>query len=102
MCFLNLGQWAEALQAADKGLEFDPQNVKTLFRKAKAMAGSKDYLPSLTVLKQAEKLDPNNKEITQYIEKVIKLHETLKQKQTKAFKNMFASDEEKKESTQQQ
>jgi len=94
MCHLNLNEWADALKMTEKSLDIDPNNVKTLFRKAKAMAGSKDYLPALTILKQAEKLDPNNKEIKLYAEKVKKLHEVLKQKQAKAFKNMFGGDDE--------
>jgi len=94
MCHLNLNQWADALAMADKCLAIEPTNVKTLFRKAKAMSGSKDYLPALTILKQAETLDPANKDIKLYSEKVKKLHETLKQKQSKAFANMFSRDDD--------
>ena len=75
-------------------MEIEPNNVKSLFRKGQALAGMKDYMDAIRVLRQAEALEPENKEVKQFIEKVRKSHEVLKQKQAKAFAGMFGVDDE--------
>jgi len=93
-CYLKLGQNRDAFIASEKGLEIDPTNVKVIFRKAQAQANLKEYDESLVTLREALKLDKENKEIKNFTEKVKKLHVAWKQKQQKAFSGMFGGGDE--------
>jgi len=92
-CYLKLNQNRDALSACDKALALEPNNIKVLFRKGQAQGNLKEYDDSLVTLREALKLDKDNKEIKNYTEKVKKLQEALKKKQQKAFSSMFGADE---------
>merc|ERR1712146_73389 len=45
------------------GLEMDGSNVKALFRRAQAFAGTKDYVEAVADLKRAMEIEPQNKDV---------------------------------------
>jgi len=91
-CYLKLNQNSEALEACEKAVVQQPDNVKAIFRKGQAQANLKNYEDSLKTLREALKIDKDNKEVKALIEKVKKSQEVLKKKQQKAFSNMFSDD----------
>eukprot|EP01123_Difflugia_compressa_P001246 TRINITY_DN11422_c0_g1_i1.p1 TRINITY_DN11422_c0_g1~~TRINITY_DN11422_c0_g1_i1.p1 ORF type:complete len:356 (-),score=78.81 TRINITY_DN11422_c0_g1_i1:52-1119(-) len=92
-CYLKLGQNSNALQACDKALAIEPNNIKVLYRKGQSQANLKDYSDSLVTLREALALDKENKEVKTFIDKVKKLQDERKKKEQKAYSNMFGSDE---------
>jgi len=96
-CYLKLNQYREAINACDRALAFDQDNVKVLYRKGQAQYNVKEYEDSLVTLREAQKLDKDNKEIKNFIEKVKKQHEAQKKRQQKAYSSMFGGDEDPKD-----
>uniref|UniRef100_A0A6B2L855 peptidylprolyl isomerase n=1 Tax=Arcella intermedia TaxID=1963864 RepID=A0A6B2L855_9EUKA len=94
LSYLKLNKNSEALIACDKALPLDPNNVKILYRKAQAQCNLKDFEDSLTTIKEAQKLDKDNKDLRILHDKVKKAQDLLKKKQQKAFSGMFGGDDQ--------
>lgn len=67
-CFLKLGQPEKAEQDASKALQWNPQNIKALFRQGLALHAQQQYERALPYLVQALKLEPSNKQIKQALQ----------------------------------
>jgi tetratricopeptide (TPR) repeat protein len=67
-CFLKLGQHEKAQQDAEKALEWNPDNVKAIFRRGLALHAMGQFADALPVLAKAHKLEPKNKQIKQALQ----------------------------------
>jgi tetratricopeptide (TPR) repeat protein len=67
-CFLKLGQHEKALEDAKQALEWNPENVKAIFRRGLALHAMGQYGDALPVLATAHKLEPKNKQIKQALQ----------------------------------
>jgi len=90
MASLKLGQHQKAIDNAKLVLEKDPNNVKALFRRAQAYAATKDYESAKQDLVTAAKIEPSNSDVRKEYERVKKLDEDDRKKQSKVYSNMFA------------
>lgn len=70
--YRSLDQSSNALVAANKASEMDPENIDFLFLIADLQMDSKNYEESLNALKKILELDPANSEAKTYIRKVKK------------------------------
>jgi len=66
-CWLKLGDSDKALADAKKCAEVDPTNAKGWFRQGMSLHAMKRYPEAVPPLLEAEKLEPNNKQITEAI-----------------------------------
>lgn len=66
-CWLKLGDHDKALADAEKCIEVDPSNAKGWFRKGMSFHAMKQYPEAIPALLEAEKLEPNNKQIPEAI-----------------------------------
>lgn len=62
-CYLLMKEWEGADTACSNVLVDEPQNVKALFRRGKARIELGDFGGAKTDLREANKLDPKNKEV---------------------------------------
>jgi len=88
-CYLQVKDSKRAITYCDKALQHEAENVKALFRRAKAYTLQKDYDLSRKDLKRCEELQPGNKEILSELARVKKLEEDDKKKQKKMYAKMF-------------
>lgn len=66
-CWLKLGDHEKALEDAIKCTEVDPTNAKGWFRKGMSLHAMQKYPEAIPALLEAEKLEPNNKQIPEAI-----------------------------------
>lgn len=90
MCCLKLSKWAEARQAADKALSFQPNNAKALYRRGVAALSSGDCESAIVDLKQCKTLDPNNADIDVKLAEAQEMDKKQKAKLAAGFKKMFS------------
>lgn len=92
-CFLNMGQYYEAIGAADEVLKRDPLNGKALFRRAKAKTAVWNLEEAE---KDLDKLMQSKAELKNLAEqekrKIAKLKEEHRSAQKSICKNMFKGD----------
>lgn len=62
-CWLKVGNHEKALEDAVKCTEVDPTNAKGWFRKGMSLHAMKKFPEAIPALLEAEKLEPNNKQI---------------------------------------
>ena len=67
-CFLKLGQHEKAQADAEQALEWNPDNVKAMFRCGLALHAMGQFSDALPVLAKAHKLEPKNKQIKQALQ----------------------------------
>jgi Flp pilus assembly protein TadD len=67
-CFLKLGQHDKAQADAEQALEWNPENVKAMFRRGLALHATGQFADALPVLAKAHKLEPKNKQIKQALQ----------------------------------
>ncbi|GAB1601183.1 sperm-associated antigen 1-like [Argonauta hians] len=60
LCYLKLNKASEAAADCDESLHIEPNNIKTLFRRAQAHKMLKNYRASISDLKNLLNLDPEN------------------------------------------
>merc|ERR1712187_465045 len=66
-CWLKLGNHEKALEDAIKCTEVDPSNAKGWFRKGMSLHAMKRYPEAIPALLEAEKIEPNNKQMPEAI-----------------------------------
>merc|ERR1712146_330500 len=86
-CRLKLGDFKGTQEACKKALEMDGSNVKALFRRAQAFAGTKDYVEAVADLKRAMEIEPQNKDVRGEYKRV----RAAQAKQDKKEAGMYAS-----------
>jgi len=90
MASLKLGDHQSVLEKTDYVLDKDPNNVKALFRRAQSYIALKEYENAKKDLVAAVKIDPSNSDVRKEYERVKKLEEDERKKQSKVYANMFA------------
>merc|ERR1712054_713838 len=66
-CWLKLGNHEKALEDAMKCIEIEPTNAKGWFRKGVSYHAMSKYTDAIPALLEAEKLEPNNKQVSDAI-----------------------------------
>jgi len=89
MASLKLGEYDVVIEKSNEVIAKDPNNVKALFRRAQALAQSKEYDEAKRDLLLALKTEPANAEIRKEYERIKTLEENEKKKQAKVYRNMF-------------
>ncbi|XP_042243932.1 uncharacterized protein si:dkey-33c12.4 [Thunnus maccoyii] len=74
LCYERMQQYENALRDADLALSMEPNWVKGLFRKGKALCGLKRYYEASLVYKEVLKLDSKSLEATQELKRAQTLH----------------------------
>ncbi len=83
LCSLKLGNYKECIDNCNLALQLEPNNVKAFYRKACAYIGLAEYEQATALLKKAEELDPQNKEIKVKLFEIKKLEKEDAEKQKK-------------------
>lgn len=86
-CKLKLGDFKATRDSCQKALEIDGSNVKALFRRSQAFAGTKDFVEAIADLKKALEIEPQNKDVRSEYKRV-RAEQT---KQDKKEAGMYAS-----------
>ncbi|GLJ25837.1 hypothetical protein SUGI_0494990 [Cryptomeria japonica] len=60
---LQMGEFNLALRDCTKGLELDPKNLKTLYRKGRALHALKEFSQAFFVLEEALEIHPEHSEV---------------------------------------
>ena len=63
MVYLRMNEFSLAKQSCEWALEIDPENIKGIFRRAKAHEGLIDYDLAAKDLKEAIRLEPQNRDL---------------------------------------
>ncbi|EGC33166.1 hypothetical protein DICPUDRAFT_154821 [Dictyostelium purpureum] len=92
-CYLNQKKGSEALENCKKALEISPNDQKALFRKAKANTLLQEYDEATKDLKAIVEKDPQNKDASNELSRVLKLQKSIDDKAKKAFSKMFDDEE---------
>jgi len=87
---LKVKAYKPAVASLDTVLQFQPENVKALFRKGKCLDGMKKEAEALECIKKASALDPSNKQIRQEMERLKGLVNVTKKKETQMYQKMFS------------
>lgn len=66
-CWMKLGDHVKALEDARTCTEVDPKNPKGWFRMGMSLHAMKNYPEAIPALLEAEKLEPNNKQVVEAI-----------------------------------
>uniref|UniRef100_A0A8C7ZTV7 Uncharacterized protein n=1 Tax=Oryzias sinensis TaxID=183150 RepID=A0A8C7ZTV7_9TELE len=74
LCFERLQQYGNALRDAELALSLEPNWIKGLFRKGKALCGLKRYYEASLVYKEVLKLDSTSADAVQELKKAQTLH----------------------------
>ncbi|KAL6068026.1 Peptidyl-prolyl cis-trans isomerase D [Balamuthia mandrillaris] len=88
-CNLQLKHYAAVVADCTNALAIDPQNVKGLYRRGQARCGLKEWTEAKKDLAEAAKLEPQNKAVHQELQRVTKLQQQWKEKQSKVYSKMF-------------
>lgn len=86
-CKLKLGDFKATRDSCQKALEIDGSNVKALFRRSQAFAGTKDFVEAIADLKKALEIEPQNKDVRSEYKRV----RAEQAKQDKKEAGMYAS-----------
>lgn len=85
MIHAKLKEWKDVIKYADEALTVDPEYVKALYHKGRALLEMTEYANGLEVLKLAASVEPANEEVKREIkrgEEAVKKHAD---KETKMF-----------------
>nr|XP_006009991.1 PREDICTED: peptidyl-prolyl cis-trans isomerase FKBP8 isoform X2 [Latimeria chalumnae] len=88
---LKLEHYEAALKSCNSVLEYQPENVKALFRKGKVLALQGEYSEAISILKKALKLEPSNKTIHAELSRLAKKHTEQKNEETALYKKMLGT-----------
>nr|CAD2134672.1 unnamed protein product [Meloidogyne enterolobii] len=88
-CFLNLGQFYEAINCANEVLNRDPKNVKALFRRAKAKMQIWDLEEAESDLHLLKSLGADGSLINSNLKHLEQKRKEKECEQSKAYKAMF-------------
>ncbi|XP_065335302.1 peptidyl-prolyl cis-trans isomerase FKBP8 isoform X2 [Cloeon dipterum] len=92
---MKLQAFDSALTSVENVLRCQPNNIKALFRKGKILAEKGDYEKSVEVLKEANKIEPDNKPIQQELAKVVAKSKQELTKQKNLYRKMLGQDDKK-------
>lgn len=99
---LKVKAFKMAIQSLDSVLQYEPKNVKALFRKGKCLDGMKKEEEALEYLKKASSLDPNNKSISTELSKLKTRVASTQKKEKEIYQKMFNQKKEDKISTEEE
>jgi len=88
-CYLKLNDCKGAKDQCDKALEFDPKNVKALFRRGQAYIGLYEPYAAKLDFKSALEIDPSNKAVTSQLHHAVKMIQQQKEEDKATYSNMF-------------
>ncbi|KAJ8440075.1 hypothetical protein Cgig2_025274 [Carnegiea gigantea] len=71
---LKQGQFDNVMTLCSWILDFEPCNTKALFRRAKAASGLYNIWQAFCDLRKANRIDPNNIEIVEELQKIERIH----------------------------
>ncbi|XP_023286174.1 stress-induced-phosphoprotein 1-like [Seriola lalandi dorsalis] len=74
LCYERLQQYENALRDADLALSMEPNWIKGLFRKGKALCGLKKYYEASLIYREVLNLDSSSAEATQELKRAQTLH----------------------------
>ncbi|XP_029349821.1 stress-induced-phosphoprotein 1 [Echeneis naucrates] len=74
LCYERMQQYENALRDADVALSMEPNWIKGLFRKGKALCGLKKYYEASLIYKEVLNLDSSSAEATQELKRAQTLH----------------------------
>ena len=89
-CQLRFNQFDHVVKNCSRVLEVDPKNVKSLYRRAKALLAMKDFEASRTDLLRAKEADPGNQAINELLRTVEVQEAVHRAKYKDALKAMFS------------
>ena len=88
-CQLKLEQYDSVVRNCSRVLEVEPRNVKSWYRKAKALLAMRDYESARSDLMRAKELDPGNQAVNELL-RVVDVQESAHMaKYRDALKAMF-------------
>ena len=90
LCHIKLQNWHEAENFANKVLDYNPQEVKALFRRGLARKGLTSYENSLSDLKLAKESSETNNPLLKSIEEEIKRVQMLRKKHYSKEKQLYS------------
>jgi tetratricopeptide (TPR) repeat protein len=88
---LKIRDWRNAIEYADKVLEYDANSIKALYRKAEALIGLGDLKLAISILDILLKIEPENAAAKQLKAKTQRSLAESDRRASKAAKKMFAS-----------
>lgn len=88
-CYLKLKKYDQAIEVCNEALDMTADNAKALFRRGQAWHGKREYQKSMTDLKQALQLAPNDKSIIAEIVAVKGEISAYHNKEKQAFARFF-------------
>lgn len=86
---LQQKEYKSVIEVCGKILEFDANNVKALLRRGIALYHRRDFDAAKVDLDNVAKIDPNNKELKKWQDKVNAALLDIKRKEKKAFSKLF-------------
>ncbi|KAM9978952.1 hypothetical protein ACTFIY_012697 [Dictyostelium cf. discoideum] len=92
-CYLKEKKGSNALVAAKKALELSPNDIKALFRKAKALSLMEEYDEAIKDFQKIIDIDSENKDAKLELERVQKLQKAKDLKSAKAYSKLFSDDD---------
>jgi tetratricopeptide (TPR) repeat protein len=82
----KLEDWTDIINFSEKALKKDPENVKALFFRGKALGNLHEYDQAIDTLKKVIELDEDNAEAKKEIAKVKKEKKEFLEKEKQMFK----------------
>lgn len=89
-CQLKFDQYDGVVRNCSKVLEWDPRNIKSWYRRAKALLGMNDFESARTDLLKAKELDPSNQAVAELLRTVEVQEAAHRAKYKDALKVMFS------------
>lgn len=87
----NLGNFKNAVEHADAAFQYDPTNVKALYRRAQGRIGLADYDLAKADLKQALEMEPNNQDVKNELKSLEAKIREIEKKEKSMFNKMFSA-----------
>lgn len=88
-CQLKFQQYDHVVQNCSRVLEVDPGNIKSWYRKAKALLGMKDFEAARAGALRARELDPSNQAVNELLKTVDSQEATHRAQYKDALRAMF-------------
>ncbi|KAI9366187.1 hypothetical protein DFJ73DRAFT_755833 [Zopfochytrium polystomum] len=87
--WIKTGDLRFALEACNRALAIQPENIKAMFRMAQAHAGLSHFEQAITALQKAQEIDPDDPSILKEIAKVMEMKKALSAKEKRVYQAMF-------------
>merc|ERR1712038_572465 len=89
LCKLKSKHFADCIESCNKAPEIEPENVKAIYRRGQAHAYNGNNPSALVDLKEAAKLNPEDKQIAKMVEVIKKRLRLEKKKEKDLYRGMF-------------